>query len=116
MRSKVSPKPVIRRALNYLIKLDFFYILGGMLVLEAKIRDKKESVEDLRKEGKIPAVFYGKKTASTPISLSRKDFIKVWREAGESTVVTIKSGADSFDTLINDVDMDPITDDPRHAD
>ena len=87
-----------------------------MLILEAQVRDKKENLDKLRKEGKIPAVFYGKKTASTPISLLRKDFLKVWKEAGESTVVTIKSGKDSFDTLINDVDIDPITDAPRHAD
>lgn len=87
-----------------------------MLVLDASPRGKKEDLNKLRKEGKMPAVFYGKKTESTPISLSQKEFEKIWHKAGESSVVTIKTGKDSVDTLIHDVDLDPVTDVPRHAD
>ncbi len=87
-----------------------------MIKLEAQKRDKTASLEALRKEGKMPAVFYGKKTESTPISISQKDFMKSWREAGESGVITIVTPAGSFDTLLKDVDIDPITDAPRHAD
>ncbi len=87
-----------------------------MLILEAQKRDKSVGLERLRKEGKMPAVFYGKKTESTPITLLKKDFLKVWHEAGESGVVTIKSGDGSVDTLIHDVDIDPVSDIPRHAD
>ena len=78
----------------------------------------------------MPAVFYGpgtraqlgtgqsKKTVSTstPISILKKDFLKVWHEAGESGVVTIKSADGSVDTLIHAVDVDPVSDIPRHAD
>jgi large subunit ribosomal protein L25 len=87
-----------------------------MLILEANARTNKEDLTKLRKAGKMPAVFYGKKTESTPITLSLKEFEKVWHKAGESTVVTIKNGAESVDTLIHDVDLDPVTDVPRHAD
>src|SRR3989338_1471597 len=87
-----------------------------MITLEAQARDASANLDTLRKEGKIPAVFYGKKTASTPITLARKDFIKVWHSAGESGVVTIKTPTESVDTLIKDVDLDPVTDIPRHAD
>ena len=87
-----------------------------MLTLDATKRDTTEDLDMLRKAGKIPAVFYGKKTASTPITLSQKDFIKVWHTAGESSVVTIKTGAESVDTLIKAVDLDPVSDIPRHAD
>ena len=87
-----------------------------MLILEAQKRDKTVGLETLRKEGKMPAVFYGKKTDATPISLVQKDFIKVWNTAGESGVVTIKSPSGSFDTLIHAVDVDPVSDIPRHAD
>ena len=48
-----------------------------MITLEAQARDASANLDTLRKEGKIPAVFYGKKTASTHITLARKDFIKV---------------------------------------
>lgn len=66
--------------------------------------------------GSMPAVFYGKKTASTPITLIQKDFIKVWKTAGESSVVTLKGSTGSLDVLIHDVDIDPVSDMPRHAD
>jgi len=87
-----------------------------MTNLEAQLRDKSVNVDELRKAGKIPAVFYGKKTESTPITLERKDFIKVWGAVGESGVVTIKTPKQSVDALIHAVDVDPITDIPRHAD
>lgn len=87
-----------------------------MITLDAEKREKSQNLDSLRKEGKMPAVFYGKKTASTPISLLQKDFIKAWRTAGESSVVTIKTAKESVDTLIHTVDLDPVTDIPRHAD
>ncbi|MFZ2621416.1 MAG: 50S ribosomal protein L25 [Minisyncoccia bacterium] len=87
-----------------------------MLILEAQKRDKTANLDILRKEGKMPAVFYGKKTTSTPITLLKKDFLKVWNTAGESSVVTVKTAEGSFDTLIHAVDIDPVSDIPRHAD
>jgi large subunit ribosomal protein L25 len=91
-------------------------ILCTMLILQAQVRDTKGNLEALRKEGKIPAVFYGKKTESTPITLNKSDFLKAWKQAGESSVVTIKSDKFSVDTLIKDVQIDPVTDIPVHVD
>ena len=86
-----------------------------MITLNIEKRDKSEDLAKLRKEGKMPAVFYGKKTESTPISVVQKDFIKVWKTAGESDVVTLK-GDKNVDVLIHDVDFDPVTDTPLHVD
>src|SRR3989344_4795743 len=87
-----------------------------MLTLDVQVRNNETALASLRKEGKMPAVFYGKKVASTSIAISQKDFIKVWRLAGESSVVTLKDKTASVDTLIHAVDLDPVTDIPRHAD
>jgi large subunit ribosomal protein L25 len=87
-----------------------------MLTLKADIRDSKTSPETIRQDGKIPAVFYGKKEASTPISIDKIEFLKVWKEAGESTVVTLETPNGTKDSLIHDIDIDPITGTPRHAD
>lgn len=87
-----------------------------MLTLKAEIRDTKSNPEWIRKSGKLPAVFYGKKEASTPISILRTDFLKVWREAGESTIVTLETPEGAKESLIHDVDLDPVTGSPRHAD
>ncbi|MFA5889318.1 MAG: 50S ribosomal protein L25 [Candidatus Paceibacterota bacterium] len=87
-----------------------------MTNLDAQLRDKSLNNDELRKAGKMPAVFYGKKTESTPITIERKDFIKVWSAVGESGVVTIKTPKESIDALIHAVDVDPVSDIPRHAD
>ncbi len=87
-----------------------------MINLDAQLRDKTVSLDTLKKEAKMPAVFYGKKTESTPITLLKKDFLAVWKAAGESGVVTIKTPKGTVDTLIQDVDLDPVTDIPRHVD
>lgn len=87
-----------------------------MLTLKADIRDSKANNDKLRKAGHIPAVFYGKKEASTPITLRQSDFLKVWKEAGESSVVTLDTPNGSKESLIHDVELDPVTGTPRHAD
>ncbi len=87
-----------------------------MIVLEAEKREVSVNSDALRAGGRIPAVFYGKKTESTPISLVRNDFISAWRKVGESGVVTIKTGNTTVDTLIHDVQIDPVSDAPVHVD
>src|SRR3989344_6637430 len=87
-----------------------------MLTLKAEIRSKTDKLDQLRKAGKVPAVFYGKKEASTPISISKVDFLKIWKEAGESSVVTLDTPGGEKDSLIQDVDIDPVTGVPLHAD
>jgi large subunit ribosomal protein L25 len=42
--------------------------------------------------------------------------VKVWKEAGESSVVTLETPDGTQESLIHDVDLDPITGAPRHAD
>lgn len=87
-----------------------------MLTLKVEKRDKSDKLEHVRKAGKVPAVFYGKKEASTPILVSQTEFLKVWKEAGESSVVTLKTSDGDKESLIQDVDLDPVTGIPRHAD
>ena len=87
-----------------------------MLTLKAEIRDKTDKLDRIRKAGKIPAVFYGKKEASTAISIPKIDFLKVWKEAGESSVVILETPEGNKESLIQDVDLDPITNIPRNAD
>lgn len=88
-----------------------------MLSLSIETRDMKSRADAVRKTGKIPAVFYGPKEKSTPILVSVVDFKKVWKKAGESSVIILKdaSGAE-HESLINDVDVHPLTGEPRHAD
>ncbi|MBA3550891.1 50S ribosomal protein L25 [Patescibacteria group bacterium] len=70
----------------------------------------------LKQEGKIPAVFYGPKEETTSITIKEIDFKKVWREAGESSIIVLKGDAEEHEALIQDVDTHPVSGAPRHAD
>ncbi|MEX0917299.1 MAG: 50S ribosomal protein L25 [Candidatus Paceibacterota bacterium] len=89
-----------------------------MLTLNAEKREKVSKVENrkMREEGKIPAVFYGTTTEATPISISASDFKKVWKEAGESSIIALAGVGDERNVLIHDVDVDPVKGHVRHAD
>ena len=87
-----------------------------MITLDIKTREKTSDNDTLRKEGFLPSVVYGKKTTSTPITIVTKEFIKVWKQAGESTVVNLKGDKTNFDVLIHDVSYDPVSDAPIHVD
>jgi large subunit ribosomal protein L25 len=87
-----------------------------MINLEAKTREKKDKLEKIRKDGFIPAVYYGRKQQSTPISLREVDFLKAWKEAGESSVIKLKATDGEHDALIHDVAVDPVSGKVLHAD
>jgi len=86
------------------------------ITLKASKRAIEEKLHKIRKEGKIPAVFYGPKEPSTPISLSEIEFVKAWKQAGESSIIALESEGETHDALIQEVDVDPVTSKVRHAD
>jgi large subunit ribosomal protein L25 len=87
-----------------------------MLALKAKIRDVKENLDSLRASGELPAVFYGMGNESTRISVSKIEFKKIWRKAGESSTIKITTPKTTIDTLIHEVQVNPVTDEPIHVD
>ncbi|HUY62489.1 MAG TPA: 50S ribosomal protein L25 [Candidatus Paceibacterota bacterium] len=71
----------------------------------------------LRRAGKLPGVVYGRNQEATPIAVDARAFAKVLTEAGESTIVSLTGlGAGDVPTLIHEVDLDPISHQPRHVD
>jgi len=87
-----------------------------MFAIKAKTRDASVKLDALRKEGEIPAVFYGAGKETTSISVGKIEFKKVWREAGESSAVKITTPTGIIDALIHEVQVDPITEEPIHVD
>lgn len=87
-----------------------------MFTLIAEKREKKDSLDYIRQSGNIPAVFYGNNKPTTSISVSAKEFTKVFKEAGESSTITLKTPDGTFDVLIHEVHKNPITGTPIHAD
>lgn len=77
---------------------------------------RKGSAAAVRGEGKVPAVFYGPKAPTTSIEINEVDFIRVWKQAGESSIITLQGAGEDHDALIHDIDRDPVSGKIRHAD
>ena len=87
-----------------------------MLKLQAKTREDGKSLDQIRAEGYVPAVFYGSGKESTSIVVDDKEFRKIWKEAGESMTVLLEAPSGKVDVLIHEVQMDPVKDVPIHID
>jgi len=87
-----------------------------MFTINAKRRDQGIDLDVIRKEGELPAVFYGTGKASTSITIPTAAFKKLWREAGESSTIKISLEKDNVDALIHEVQVHPVTSEPIHVD
>ena len=88
-----------------------------MLQLEAQKRTifgKKASRS--RREGRLPVVIYGSKEKAASYFIDSKEFKKIYKEAGESTVISFRDGENEKDVLIHEVSFNPVTDELVHAD
>jgi large subunit ribosomal protein L25 len=70
----------------------------------------------LSKEGQMPATVYGPKKEAISIAISLLEFKRILRNDGESSVVHLAGLGAPFQVLIHDIDRDPVTGTPRHAD
>ena len=78
---------------------------------------KDEKVKNIRADGFVPAVVYGKHL-DKPLSVicKKNDFIKLYKEAGYSTAITLEwEGVDQL-VLIQDIQLDPVSDVLLHVD
>ena len=91
-----------------------------MLSLSAKIRKNLgKKVKILRKKGVLPAILYGPKIKEAqPLEIEEKYFEKVYKEAGESTLISleIEGQKQKIPVLIHEVARDPLTEKPIHVD
>jgi len=87
-----------------------------MINLTVEKREAGVDLAGIRSKGFIPAVFYGHKQASTSISVKEVDFLKAWKQAGESSVINLTGNDIDLEVLIQDLDLDPVTDVVRHVD
>ncbi len=105
-----------------------------MLSLSAKVREKiGKKVKSLRKEGILPAVLYGPKVTNLNLEVDLKEFEKIYKETGESSMLKLKitpkkslrdlTGQEDQEeksgenlVLIKALSRDPLTDKFLHVD
>ncbi len=94
--------------------------MAELIVQKREILGKKAN--SLRGGGFIPAELYGHGTPNAHLSVPAKEFLKVLKEAGESTIVKLKVKGDEGKTgeetnvLIYDVQKNPLSGEINHID
>ena len=63
----------------------------SILFVEANKRDETLNLSQLRHAGLIPAVLYGYQTENINLTLPASPFEKIYKQAGESTIVGFKT-------------------------
>lgn len=75
-----------------------------------------KKVRHLRREGLIPANIFGKGFDSISIQLPLKDFVSLYKKVHETGLVDLTIDGHKYPTLIQHVQIHPITHTPVHAD
>lgn len=82
----------------------------------------KGGARKLRRQGLIPAVFYGPKVQSTAVACDSRDLIRILQH-GQNVLIDLKitdgkgdSGDSDHVTMVKDVQVDPLRGVPIHAD
>ncbi|MCL5090758.1 MAG: 50S ribosomal protein L25 [Patescibacteria group bacterium] len=90
---------------------------------EIKLKVQKREVlgrkvKNLRKEKLVPGNVYGKKIKSFAISLDKDEFLKIYKEAGETSVVKLIVDGEKEERpiLIQNIQTNPVSDEVLHVD
>ncbi len=88
------------------------------IAFDAKTRTEMvKHADNLRSNALIPAVLYGKNRDNQYLTVEAVPFTKVFREAGESTLIDLRvDGKEPVKTVIYDLAHDPLTNKVTHVD
>ena len=88
--------------------------------LDGNIRTSfgSSSTKKLRKNDRLPAVIYGENGADNIfIDVDIKEFEKEYFKGGiETKIFEIKAGKETYNLICYQIDLDPVSDRPRHVD
>ncbi|MDP2910364.1 MAG: 50S ribosomal protein L25 [bacterium] len=88
-----------------------------MLTLKAEKREVTgKKVRKLRNQGELPAVLYGPEVKNISLKLNLKEFEKIYKKTGETSLISLEVESDKFSVLVYDVKRDPLTNEISHID
>lgn len=89
------------------------------MAVTLKVESRKErgkQLAKLREAGGLPAVVYGPKEESKALTINRIAFEKLFREEGESTIITLTGLDEDTEVLVHDIAFDPKKGGATHVD
>ena len=89
-----------------------------IISLQANLREEKgKQVNKLRRANKLPAILYGHDIKNVELCLDYRDFEKVYKKAGGSSLVDLQVDKQKpVKVVIQDVQKDPVSDKYIHID
>lgn len=90
--------------------------MNNTLIAQERNVFRKSVLHQLRKEGNIPAVVYGKHEESKAIAVRKTDLLKIISDMGRNGIFSLKVNGKSQDVVLEDYQSNPINNDILHAD
>ena len=87
-------------------------------ILETVSRDasSKGVLSNFRKEGKIPAVFYGKNVKTSSIMVDSKALLAILAEGGANVIINLNFQDGKKPAIVKNIQRDILTQEPIHID
>lgn len=87
------------------------------IILNAELRKIiGKKARKLREKGLLLGNIYGEKFKSQAISINLRDFLKIYKKAKETKVISIKINGEEIPVLINHIQRHPVKDNILHVD
>ncbi len=86
------------------------------ITLPVAKRDMAVSAKAVRRSDLLPAIIYGPKQSNESITVAKGVFEKLFKTAGESTIIQLTGLAKPIDVLVHSVDFSPTKGGIRHVD
>jgi large subunit ribosomal protein L25 len=90
--------------------------MSAILKANERTGSQRSNLRQLRQEGNIPAVVYGRNTENKSIYVNGIEFLKTIRENGKNGVISLDVNGSKHDVMLTDYHQDHIKNEVLHAD
>jgi large subunit ribosomal protein L25 len=90
--------------------------MGSMLAAKKRKEFRKSELRTIRDNGWIPAVVYGSKVGSNPVSVNSADLTKTLRSVGRNGVISLDVEGNKQDVILTEYQEDTVKNEIIHAD
>lgn len=86
------------------------------LIVEKRTETGKGAANRLRRQGKLPVNFYGKKIGSLPVVVPVKEMESILKQEGENTIIKVRLADQEYSAVFREVQRHPLTRKLTHVD
>ena len=83
--------------------------MSNVLAAEERTEFRKSILNELRKNGYIPAVVYGRNEETKAISVKKGDLMKTVLEVGRNGIIQLELDGSTRPVVLGDYQVNPIT-------